>query len=73
MATIKLKRIKPKLLTIKEAAVQLGLSEQVLRTALQQKVIEVGFAVKGEGGRWTYRIFQHKIDDFLKGGDSSAA
>ena len=69
MATLKLRRIKPKLITIKSAAKQLGLTEQLLRLALQQGQIKLGIAVSGPNGRYTYKIYQHMVDRFLEGHD----
>ena len=68
MATLKLRRIKPKLITIKSAAKQLGLSEQMVRLAMQQKAIDIGFVVKSGKKTHVYRIFQHKVDKYLEGG-----
>ena len=66
MATLKLRRIKPKLITIKSAAKQLGLSEQMVRLAMQQKAIDIGFVVKSSKKTHVYRIFQHKVNKYLE-------
>lgn len=49
-------------LSVAQAAVLMGASEQFIRVGLQQKVLPIGFAVK-TSGRWTYVITKQKFEE----------
>ena len=49
-------------LTVKEASVLMGVSEQFLRVGLQQDKFPFGYAVKNKG-RWTYYISPTKFTE----------
>lgn len=51
-------------LTIKEAAQLLGKTEQFVRLALQQRVVDFGFAVKHDKN-YTYHISREKLNEYL--------
>lgn len=59
------KRKKPKILTVKQAAAKLNIAEQRLRTLLQQKALDIGFATKTPRGYFSYTIYAHKVDKYL--------
>lgn len=52
---------------VSEAAKKLKMSTQTLRLALQQEKFDFGRAIKTSPKRWTYVIFENRLEDFLKG------
>jgi excisionase family DNA binding protein len=53
-------------LTVKEAAKELGVSEQFIRIGLQQERLPIGAAVKMPGGRWSYLIIDGQVKEYLR-------
>lgn len=53
-------------LTVKEAAKELGVSEQFIRIGLQQERLPIGAAVKMPGGRWSYLIVDGQVKEYLR-------
>lgn len=56
-------------ITTKEASEILGITEQMVRVAMQRGIVDIGF-VYGTGRRRTYVIYERKVRD-LKGGKVS--
>lgn len=52
-----------------EAAKKLGMSTQTLRLALQQGLFPFGVAVKTSKKRYTYAIFEKRLEKYLEGID----
>ena len=52
----------------KEAARQLGMSDQALRQQMQRGLLPIGEAVKGTGENYTYYIYQEWIDRYAEEG-----
>lgn len=52
-----------------EAAKRLGMSTQTLRLALQQNLFPFGVAVKTSQNRYTYAIFEKRLEKYLEGTD----
>lgn len=52
-----------------EAAKRLGMSTQTLRLALQQNLFPFGVAVKTSKNRYTYAIFETRLEKYLEGLD----
>jgi len=55
-------------ITVKEAARQLGVSEQFVRLGLQRKELPIGAAVK-MSSRWTYHISEARLREYVGNGD----
>lgn len=54
--------------SIIEAAAYLKMHPQALRNALQQKRAPFGFAILGEGGRWSYYISGKALEHYKQYG-----
>ena len=52
---------------VSEAAEKLGMSTQTLRLALQQRLFPFGVAVKTSENRYTYKIFEQRLEMYLEG------
>ena len=52
---------------VSEAAKKLGMNTQTLRLALQQGLFPFGVAVKTSENRYTYKIFDNRLEKYLKG------
>ena len=52
---------------VSEAADKLGMSTQTLRLALQQGLFPFGVAVKTSENRYTYKIFEQRLERYLEG------
>ena len=52
---------------VSEAAKKLGMNTQTLRLALQQGLFPFGVAVKTSENRYTYKIFENRLEKYLKG------
>lgn len=52
---------------VSEAAEKLGMSTQTLRLALQQRLFPFGVAVKTSENRYTYKIFEQRLERYLEG------
>lgn len=52
-----------------QAAKRLGMSTQTLRLALQQGLFPFGVAVKTSENRYTYKIFQKRLEKYIEGED----
>lgn len=50
-------------MTVKEAARELGVSEQYIRIGLQRGLLQIGCAVK-MSSRWTYYISRKKVNEY---------
>ena len=50
---------------VKIAASRLGISQDMLRTALQQQRVLFGFAVELGGDKWSYHISPSGLDNYL--------
>lgn len=50
-----------------EAAKRLGMSTQTLRLALQQGLFPFGVAVRTSQKRYTYKIFETRLEKYLEG------
>ena len=55
-------------ITVKEAAKQLGVSEQFVRLGLQRNELPIGAAVK-MSSRWTYHISETRLMEYVGNGD----
>lgn len=55
-------------ITVKEAARQLGVSEQFVRLGLQRNELPIGAAVK-MSSRWTYHISETRLREYVGNGD----
>lgn len=51
---------------VEEAAKKLGVHVVVLRKAMQQEKINIGFAIKNSK-RWTYYVNEKLLENYLKG------
>lgn len=49
-------------LTVTEASERMGITEQMLRIAMQKRMIDIGF-VFGKGKRKTYVIYESKVKE----------
>lgn len=49
---------------MKEAAEQLGKSQQFVRVGLQRGILPFGYAIK-MSSRWTYHISEAKLKEYL--------
>ena len=56
-------------MTITEAAKILNNNPQTLRLALQQNLLPFGIAVKTSENRYTYKIFETRLERYLEGVD----
>lgn len=54
-------------ITVKQAAEQLGKSEQFVRVGLQRGILPFGYAFVGSGKRWTYYINEADLKKYLAG------
>jgi hypothetical protein len=54
---------------VEEAAKRLEMNPQTLRLALQQGLFPFGVAVKTSENRYTYKIFENRLEKYLEGGD----
>lgn len=54
-------------MTIIEAAKRLEINPQTLRLALQQRLFPFGVAVKTSENRYTYKIFETRLERYLDG------
>lgn len=52
---------------VSDAAKKLGMNTQTLRLALQQGLFPFGVAVKTSENRYTYKIFENRLEKYLKG------
>ena len=52
---------------VSEAAKKLGMNTQTLRLALQQGLLPIGIATKTSDNRYTYTIFEERLEKFLRG------
>lgn len=55
-------------ITVKQAAEQLGKSEQFIRMGLQRGILPFGYAFVGSGKRWTYYINEADLKKYIEGG-----
>ena len=53
--------------SVKEAAKRLGIGEQHVRMALQQKTLPIGSATKLSDKRWAYHISPALLEDYVSG------
>lgn len=58
-------------ITVKQAAEQLGKSEQFVRIGLQRGLLPFGYAFIGSGKRWTYYINEADLKKYLDGGNDA--
>lgn len=54
---------------VEDAAKKLGMSTQTLRLALQQGLFPFGVAVKTSENRYTYEVFEDRLNIYLEGRD----
>lgn len=54
---------------VSEAAKRLDMNVQTLRLALQQGLFPFGVAVKTSENRYTYAIFEKRLEKYLEGCD----
>ena len=52
---------------VEDAAKKLQMNPQTLRLALQQGLFPFGVAVKTSENRYTYKIFDNRLEKYLKG------
>lgn len=52
---------------VEEAAKRLEMNPQTLRLALQQGLFPFGVAVKTSENRYTYKIFNKRLERYLEG------
>ena len=52
---------------VSEAAKKLKMNTQTLRLALQQGLLPIGIATKTSENRYTYTIFEDRLDKYIKG------
>ena len=55
------------LMLVEDAAKRLQMNPQTLRLALQQKLFPFGVAVKTSENRYTYKIFENRLERYLEG------
>ncbi len=53
--------------SVKEAAKRLGIGEQHVRMALQQKTLPIGAATKLSDKRWAYHISPALLEEYVSG------
>lgn len=53
--------------SVKEAAKRLGIGEQHVRMALQQKTLPIGAATKLSDKRWVYHISPALLEEYVSG------
>ena len=56
-------------MTVEEAAKLVKMNTQTLRLALQQGLLPFGIAVKTSENRYTYKIFEKRLEKYLQGSD----
>ena len=54
---------------VEDAAKRLEMNPQTLRLALQQRLFPFGVAVKTSENRYTYKIFETRLEKYLEGAD----
>ncbi len=54
---------------VEEAAKKLDMRTQTLRLALQQRLFPFGVAVRTSQNRYTYKIFETRLEKYLEGMD----
>jgi len=54
---------------VEEAAKRLQMNPQTLRLALQQRLFPFGVAVKTSENRYTYKIFETRLEKYLEARD----
>lgn len=54
---------------VEEAAKKLEMNPQTLRLALRQGLFPFGVAVKTSENRYTYKIFDKRLEQYLEGSD----
>ena len=54
---------------VEEAAKLVEMNTQTLRLALQQGLLPFGIAVKTSENRYTYKIFEKRLEKYLEGTD----
>ena len=54
---------------VEDAAKKIGMNTQTLRLALQQGLLPFGIAVKTSENRYTYKIFQKRLEKYIEGED----
>lgn len=54
---------------VEKAAKRLEMNPQTLRLALQQRLFPFGVAVKTSENRYTYKIFETRLERYLEGVD----
>lgn len=54
-------------MTVEEAAKTVGMNAQTLRLALQQGLLPFGIATKTSEHRYTYTIFEERLEKYLRG------
>ena len=52
---------------VSEAAKKLGMNTQLLRLSLQQGLLPIGIATKTSENRYTYTIFEDRLEKYLRG------
>lgn len=52
---------------VSEAAKKLNMNTQTLRLALRQGLLPIGIATKTSENRYTYTIFEERLEKYLKG------
>lgn len=57
---------------VEKAAKKLQMNPQTLRLALQQRLFPFGVAVKTSENRFTYKIFETRLEKYLEGIDYEA-
>ena len=57
---------------VEEAAKKLDMRTQTLRLALQQRLFPFGVAVRTSQNRYTYKIFETRLEKYLEGMDYEA-
>ena len=55
-------------ISVKDAASQLGMSEQAVRIQMQRRKLPIGVCDRLTGGKYYYRIWQEWIDNYAKYG-----
>ena len=52
--------------SVKDAAIVLGKSQQFVRVGLQKGVLPIGIAIKMNGSsKWTYHISKKKLQEYI--------
>lgn len=52
---------------VSDAAKKLGMNTQTLRLALQQGLLPIGIATKTSENRYTYTIWEERLEMYLRG------